>query len=137
MPNPKAIYLHDTNARSRFNSQVRAFSHGCIRTEHILALATKLLNEGVEADPATGLAAAPQWTPDKITAALASRKTVQANFPKPLPVYIVYMSSAALVDGTIKDYTDVYRRDTRAIAALNDKAPPAAKPGVSKDVASR
>ena len=35
MPNPKAIYLHDTNARSRFNSQVRALSHGCIRTEHI------------------------------------------------------------------------------------------------------
>lgn len=35
MPNPYAIYLHDTNAKSRFNSQVRAFSHGCIRTDKI------------------------------------------------------------------------------------------------------
>ena len=134
MPNSKAIYLHDTNARSKFNSQVRAFSHGCIRTEHILALATRLLNEGVTIDGTVG---GVLWTPDKIQAALDSQKTVQANFPKPLPVYIVYMSSAALVDGTIRDYTDVYKRDTRAIAALNDKPLPPAKPSTDKDVASR
>ncbi|MEO5612234.1 MAG: L,D-transpeptidase family protein [Sphingomicrobium sp.] len=134
MPNSKAIYLHDTNARSKFNSQVRAFSHGCIRTENILALATKLLNEGATID---GIPVGVVWTPDKITAALASQKTVQANFPKPLPVYIVYMSSAALVDGSIKDYSDIYKRDTRAIAALNDQPLPPIKPVAGKDVASR
>ena len=134
MPNSKAIYLHDTNARSRFNSQVRAFSHGCIRTEHILALATKLLNEGVTID---GIPGGVQWTPDKISAALASQKTVQANFPKPLPVYIVYMSSAALVDGSIKDYTDVYKRDGKVIAALLDKKPADAKPQAAKVVAAK
>ncbi|MEO7365540.1 MAG: L,D-transpeptidase family protein [Sphingomicrobium sp.] len=136
MPNSKAIYLHDTNARSKFNSQVRAFSHGCIRTEHILALATKLLNEGrtdsaPAVDPATGAPvaapAAVEWTPEKIAAALASQKTVQANFPKPLPVYIVYMSSAALVDGRIIDYSDVYKRDAKVIAALLNKKPAPAK----------
>ena len=134
MPNSKAIYLHDTNARSKFNSQVRAFSHGCIRTEHILALATKLLNEGVTID---GTVSGVLWTPDRIQAALASQKTVQANFPKPLPVYIVYMSSAALVDGRIVDYSDIYKRDGKAIAALNDKQPAAAKPPTDKTVASR
>ena len=123
MPNPKAIYLHDTNARSKFNSQVRAFSHGCIRTEHILALATKLLNE-------PGADGVVTWTPDKIQEALDSQKTVQASFPKPLPVYIVYMSSAALVDGKIVDYTDVYKRDGKVIAALLDQQP-AAKPPVN------
>ena len=134
MPNSKAIYLHDTNARSKFNSQVRAFSHGCIRTENVLALATKLLNEGVTIDGTPGGVV---WTPDRIQAALDSQKTVQANFPKPLPVYIVYMSSAALVDGRIVDYSDIYKRDTRAIAALNDKPLPPAKPLTDKDVASR
>jgi len=109
MPNPQAIYLHDTNARSKFNSRVRAFSHGCIRTEHIMDLATKLLTEGGE-----------EWTPAKIKATLASGKSVQASFPKPLPVYIVYMSSAALVDGKIIDYPDVYKRDGKVIAALLD-----------------
>ena len=45
MPNSKAIYLHDTNARSRFNSDARALSHGCVRTEHIMDLADQLLGD--------------------------------------------------------------------------------------------
>jgi murein L,D-transpeptidase YcbB/YkuD len=110
MPNSKAIYLHDTNARSRFNSDTRALSHGCVRTEHILDLATQLLGDD-----------AGEWTPDRIEAALASKKSVQANFVKPLPVYIVYFSSAALNDGRIVDYKDLYGRDAKAMAALNMK----------------
>ena len=147
MWNPKSIYLHDTNARGLFDSKARAYSHGCIRTEHVLALATKLLNEGFPVsvpaggDPPGGSPAstvgAVVWTPEKIQAALDSQKAVQANFPKPLPVYIVYMSSAALVDGTIKDYTDIYKRDGKVIAALLDKRPPAAKPPAAKVVASK
>lgn len=115
MPNSKAIYLHDTNAKSRFNSKVRAFSHGCIRTQDILKLAGILLEEGGD-----------EWTGDKIQSTLASGKSVQANFPEPLPVYIVYMSSAATVDGRIIDYQDIYGRDAKAVAALNDLSKPAA-----------
>jgi murein L,D-transpeptidase YcbB/YkuD len=123
MPNSKAIYLHDTNARSRFNSDVRALSHGCIRTQHILDLATQLLGDDEG-----------QWTPERIQAALDSKKTIQANFVKPLPVYIVYFSSAALLDGSIVKYKDLYGRDAKALAALQMKdggaslAPPKLKP---------
>jgi murein L,D-transpeptidase YcbB/YkuD len=123
MPNSKAIYLHDTNARSRFNDSTRALSHGCVRTQHILDLATQLL--GDDNGP---------WTPDKIQATLNSGKSTQANFVKPLPVYIVYFSSAALIDGKIVDYKDLYGRDSKAMAALQMKdggaslAPPKAKP---------
>jgi murein L,D-transpeptidase YcbB/YkuD len=107
MPNSKAIYLHDTNARSRFNDSTRALSHGCVRTQHIIDLATELLGDDKG-----------EWTPEKIQAALDSKKTVQANFVKPLPVYIVYFSSAALLDGRIVNYRDLYGRDSRAMAAL-------------------
>ena len=123
MPNSKAIYLHDTNARSRFNSDVRALSHGCVRTQHILDLATELLGDD------NG-----QWTPEKIQATLDSKKTVQANFVKPLPVYIVYFSSAALLDGQIVDYKDLYGRNSKAMAAMQMKdggaslTPPKPKP---------
>jgi murein L,D-transpeptidase YcbB/YkuD len=123
MPNSKAIYLHDTNARSRFNDSTRALSHGCVRTQHILDLATELLGDD-----------GGEWTPDKIQATLDSKKSVQANFVKPLPVYIVYFSSAALVDGKIVDYKDLYGRDSKAMAALQMKdggaslAPPKVKP---------
>ena len=40
---------------------------------------------------------------------------------KPVPVYIVYFSAAALTDGTIVDYHDLYKRDTKVIAALLDR----------------
>jgi murein L,D-transpeptidase YcbB/YkuD len=62
-----------------------------------------------------------EWTPTRIEAALDSEKSVQANFVKPLPVYIVYFSSAALNDGRIVDYKDLYGRDAKAMAALHMK----------------
>jgi len=128
MYNPYTIYLHDTNARSRFNDDVRALSHGCVRTQHIVDLATQLLGDD-----------GGEWTPDKIKAQLATGKTKQANFVKPLPVYIVYFSSAALIDGRIVDYKDLYGRDAKAMQALamkdggaslapKPKPKPAAKP---------
>src|SRR3954453_5477299 len=110
MYNPQNIYLHDTNARSRFSSRMRALSHGCIRTEHIMDLATELLGDD-----------GGEWTPEKIQAQLATGKTKQANFVKPIPVYIVYFSAAALNDGKIVDYQDLYGRDGKAMAALDMK----------------
>jgi murein L,D-transpeptidase YcbB/YkuD len=135
MYNPYNIYLHDTNARSRFNSDVRALSHGCVRTQHVVDLATELLGDD------NG-----EWTPDKIQAQLASGKTKQANFVKPLPVYIVYFSSAALLDGRIVDYKDLYNRDAKAMtalamkdggASLAPKPKPKAAPKPADQVAAR
>jgi len=126
MPNQYAIFLHDTNARSRFNSSVRALSHGCIRTENIHDLAAELgSDDGGE------------WTQEKIDATLASKKTVQASFMKPLPVYIVYFSSAALTDGTIVNYSDLYKRDTQVIAALLDRDGASGPSAPAKAVAAR
>jgi murein L,D-transpeptidase YcbB/YkuD len=119
MYNEHNIYLHDTNAKSRFNSQIRAASHGCIRTKDVLELATMLLGDD-----------GGEWTPEKIQETLASKQSKQANFVKPLPVYIVYFSAAANTDGSIVTYDDVYKRDSKVIAALldNDGKAPTAKP---------
>jgi len=88
-----------------------------------------------------------EWTDDKVQETLAEKKTVQANFVKPVPVYIVYFSAAALVDGTIVNYDDLYKRDGRVITAMldaNGKAPPLApakgvtdKAAAAKKVATR
>ena len=127
MYNPHNIYLHDTTAKGLFDSKARAYSHGCIRTEHIMLLAERLLSEGAPVAGTPEAEGKTIWTPEKVREVVASRKTVQANFPKPIPVYIVYMSSAALQGGEIKNYDDIYRRDGRVLAALNDlpTAPPA------------
>jgi murein L,D-transpeptidase YcbB/YkuD len=142
MYNPQNIYLHDTNARSRFDSRMRALSHGCIRTQNIMDLATELLGDD-----------GGEWTADKIQTQLASGNSKQANFVKPVPVYIVYFSTAALNDGRIVDYNDLYGRDAKALAALQMKdggaslvplkttpdviAKPKAKPADKDQVATR
>jgi murein L,D-transpeptidase YcbB/YkuD len=123
MYNPQNIYLHDTNARSRFASRMRSLSHGCIRTQNVLDLAKTIFTDEANA----------KWTPAKIDEVLASKKTVQADFDKPIPVYIVYFSSAAATDGRLINYEDVYRRDAKVLAALDGKLP--AKPATK--VASR
>jgi murein L,D-transpeptidase YcbB/YkuD len=126
MYNPQNIYLHDTNARSRFDSRMRSLSHGCIRTKNVVGLAKTLFaEEGNQ-----------KWTAEKIDEVLASKKNVQADFDKPIPVYIVYFSSAARTDGGLVNYEDVYRRDAKVLAALNDALPAkAAKP--KTEVASK
>ncbi len=119
MPNDLAIYLHDTNARSRFNSQIRALSHGCIRTQNIHDLAAELgSDDGGE------------WNRAKIDEVLSSKKTVEAKFVTPVPVHIVYFSVAALNDGSLVTYKDLYNRDDQVIAALldTDTRQPGSKP---------
>jgi murein L,D-transpeptidase YcbB/YkuD len=106
MGNPHAIYLHDTNAKNLFNKQLRAFSHGCIRTEDAVGFAATLL-EGSE------------YSRERVNQIVASGKTVQANTVQPIPVYIVYFTVAATGDGAAK-YADLYSRDGKVIAALND-----------------
>lgn len=112
MYNPHAIYLHDTNARGLFDTKARAYSHGCIRTENILGLANLLLEHGGS-----------DWTAQKTIDTVNSGETKQANFTDPLPVYIVYFSTAAKTDGSLIDYQDIYKRDTPVLAALNDHKP--------------
>ncbi|MFN3389267.1 MAG: L,D-transpeptidase family protein [Allosphingosinicella sp.] len=109
MPNPHAIYLHDTNAQGLFNRQQRAFSHGCIRTEDALGFFGDLL-------------AGTEWTPEKIKATVASGKTVQANTAAPIPVYIVYFTVATTGDAPgYVAYKDLYGRDGKVLAALKDR----------------
>jgi murein L,D-transpeptidase YcbB/YkuD len=111
MYNPQNIYLHDTNNRGLFDAQSRFLSHGCIRTEHILDLAAELLSDD-----------GGDWSREKIDAVLESKKTTAATFVKPVPVYIVYFSLAALTDGNVVAYRDLYGRDAPVLAALNDRS---------------
>ena len=42
-PNKYSIYLHDTPAKSLFQQDQRAFSHGCVRVDDPFTLAEKNL----------------------------------------------------------------------------------------------
>lgn len=110
MANEHAIFLHDTNNRGLFGAQSRFLSAGCIRTENIDDLAAELLAD----DGGT-------WTREQIDQVLSTTKPTPADFVKPVPVHIVYFSVAALTDGSIVRYADLYKRDAPVLAALDDR----------------
>ena len=104
-PNPHNIYLHDTPARALFNEADRAFSHGCVRLEKPADLAALLL-----ADQG--------WTPQRIRAAVETGVETVVNLQKPIPVYISYITAFLGPDGLMHYRRDVYGRDKKLIAAL-------------------
>lgn len=118
MPNDHAIYLHDTPAKALFSRDVRAFSHGCIRTQDVVGFAETLL------------ASSPEWGRTAIDQAIAAGRTVTASVATPVPVYIAYFTAAATDEGQIVTYADIYGRDARIKQALNNR-------GASTAIASR
>lgn len=99
MPNKHAIFFHDTPSRHLFNSQQRALSHGCIRTERAteLAITLAILQGGLTADEGV--------------AKLKSGKYTKVPFQKTMPAYITYFTMAQNIEGQLTTFADIYGRD--------------------------
>jgi murein L,D-transpeptidase YcbB/YkuD len=97
--NPFAVYLHDTPSKGGFDLYARQESHGCVRIEKPRALAETLL------------AGNPEWTPEAIEAQLQGDKTVRAKLPEEVPVFILYWTAFAGVDGQMHFRADPYNWD--------------------------
>lgn len=106
MPNVFTAYLHDTSSRKLFARDDRYLSHGCIRVQNIRPLASYVLT----GSPETGL--------EKIDAAIEAGETQKLTLDRPVPVYVLYWTAIAGVDGTVEFRPDVYGRDKRLLAAL-------------------
>lgn len=106
MPNPLTIFIHDTPNKDLFEREVRTFSHGCIRTQDPLALAATLL-------------AGTTWSRAAIDRTVAGTTTTRAPLPRPVPVYVVYLSAVPGPDGGIRYLDDPYRLDAAVAAQLD------------------
>ena len=111
MPNPHAIYLHDTPSKSLFNAPVRAFSHGCIRTENAVTLGMTMAILGA------GL------TPEQSAANFMSMKYTKVEMTRTFPVYITYFTMGQDVTGKLATFGDIYGRDARIIGDAALPAP--------------
>ena len=108
-PNSNNIYLHDSPAKSLFNEESRAFSHGCIRVEKAKELANLILKE----DKA--------WTPQKIDAAMQKGEEKWVTLKNKIPVYIGYFTAWVDSEGVVHFYEDIYNRDGRLASMILDK----------------
>ncbi|MBT1686484.1 L,D-transpeptidase family protein [Dawidia soli] len=98
--NPYGVYLHDTNARSLFRKDTRAFSHGCIRMEKAIAFSHYLV---------TGSLAARSVELDRYYNQ-SIRKVIML---KPsMPIYVRYFT-CNVSQGSPACFPDLYRRDAR------------------------
>ncbi len=108
MPNPDAIFVHDTPSRHLFGGANKTLSHGCLRTERAMELGILLgmLQKG--------------GTAEELAALIKKGKTERVPFKENLPVYISYFTMATGKSGGLEVYQDVYGRDA-AIYVSFDK----------------
>ena len=106
MPNPHAIYLHDTPSKALFNSPVRAFSHGCIRTDQAVVLGMTLAIRGAG------------MSPEDVTKLLDSQKYHRVVMTRTVPVYITYVTMGVDITGQLTNFADIYGRDAPVAASF-------------------
>ena len=105
-PNQNNVYLHSTPSQELFSRSRRDFSHGCIRVEHPAGLAAWVLRDQ------------PQWTPEKIRAAMDGKEPTVVTLPNPIPVLLIYTTAVVTEDGLVHFYDDIYGHDATLENAL-------------------
>ena len=83
-PNDYNVYLHGTPAPELFKRARRDFSHGCVRVEDPVALAECALKEQ------------PEWTRERILAAMNADQPRQVNLTRPIQVILYYITAVAM-----------------------------------------
>lgn len=101
-PNKHAIYMHDTPAKSLFDRDARAFSHGCVRLHDPRGMAAAVLGTSRE----------------HIAAQISQGRNMAEPVPGKIPVYVSYFTAWPKEDGTVGYYSDMYGRDKRLGMAI-------------------
>ncbi|WP_417352709.1 L,D-transpeptidase family protein [Flavobacterium alkalisoli] len=105
-PNSNNIYLHDTPAKSLFNKEDRAFSHGCVRVQKARELAIAITGKDGG------------WTEKQVDAAMHKSTENSYTLKKKIPVYLTYFTAWADKNGNVVFFDDVYDRDDRLSSML-------------------
>jgi L,D-transpeptidase YcbB len=105
-PNSFNIYLHDTQSKSLFGRDKRAFSHGCIRVSDPEGLANYVLKKQ------------PEWTPERINEAMNAATEKHVKVKDPIPVIITYYTSWVDEKGRVNFREDIYGHDKKVMAKM-------------------
>lgn len=98
-PNSFNIYFHDTPAKSLFEKDKRAYSHGCIRLSDPVKMANYLLKDDGS------------WSPEKIDAAMNTGNEKSVKLKNPVPVLITYYTAWVDENGQLHFADDIYAHD--------------------------
>ena len=104
-PNSHSVYFHDTPSKSLFSTDVRAYSHGCMRTQNPVDLAARILERDV-----VGRRTNDVVIPDSLDSIMARGENYTIELLDPIPVYVEYVSVVRLGEEMIT-HIDIYGRD--------------------------
>jgi len=104
-PNKYAVYMHDTNAKSLFKKDIRAFSHGCVRLHKPFELLETFSTIDTKVDF------------KKATKILEHNRKTPIRLAKSIPIDIVYLTTWVDIDGTIEFRDDIYGYDKLQLSA--------------------
>jgi murein L,D-transpeptidase YcbB/YkuD len=105
-PNSFNIYFHDTPAKSLFEKDKRAYSHGCIRLKEPEKMANYVLSDQ------------PEWTPERIEEAMNAGKEKFVKVKHPIPVLITYYTTWVDDKGQLNFREDIYGHDSDLAAKM-------------------
>jgi murein L,D-transpeptidase YcbB/YkuD len=108
LPNRFDVYLHDTPGKAAFDRPNRAASHGCVRVEQILPLASYAMS-------------ADQNSVALIRDAIGQGETRFLPLTRKVPVYVLYWTAIPEPNDGIRFVRDLYGRDQRMIAAMRQR----------------
>ena len=98
------VYVHDTPSKNLFDSDIRAFSHGCMRCEFPVKLAKLILDYDSIAGRRNPTAS------DSLDSLLLIVENRPIPLNDPIPIFVEYTSACANRDGIIF-YLDIYKRE--------------------------
>lgn len=105
--NSHDVYMHDTSAKDLFNTEIRDYSHGCIRLENPFALAQYLLQEDSS------------WSDERIQDIINQGNTKYVKVPRPIPIFITYLTAWVDDEGRVNFRDDLYQMDGIYEPAVN------------------
>jgi murein L,D-transpeptidase YcbB/YkuD len=97
--NKYGVYVHDTPSKSLFNTDIRSYSHGCIRCEKPVDLAKTILIKDEN-----------KVIPDSLDSIITRKVNHPINLKRKIPIYIVYQS-AVYKQNTLIFLRDLYHKD--------------------------
>ena len=98
-PNKFAVYMHDTNAKSLFKKDIRAFSHGCVRLHKPFELLETFSTIDTKIDF------------QKSKKILKHNRKTPIRLSKSIPIDMVYLTTWVNSNGVIEFRDDIYGYD--------------------------